>query len=150
MARQTNAAYWAQRMKNMEDALLDQSYSYVENLEKQFFSPGNIGFKTDIIDNGGEFVLKADLPGFKKEDISIDVSGGYLTITAVRNDEKEEKNDKGEYIRRERSYGSFSRSFDISEIDNGAINASFDNGVLTLKLPKLEKREPEQKRIEIQ
>ena len=68
----------------------------------------------------------------------------------MRNDEKEEKNDKGEYIRRERSYGSFSRSFDISEIDEGAINASFDNGVLTLKLPKLEKREPEQKRIEIQ
>jgi HSP20 family protein len=125
-------------------------FKEMENLEKQFFSPGNIGFKTDIIDNGGEFVLKADLPGFKKEDISIDVSGGYLTISAVRNDEKEEKNDKGEYIRRERSYGSFSRSFDISEIDEGAINASFDNGVLTLKLPKLEKREPEQKRIEIQ
>ena len=73
-----------------------------------------------------------------------------ISVDTPADDEKEEKNDKGEYIRRERSYGSFSRSYDISEIDEGAINASFDNGVLTLKLPKLEKREPEQKQIEIQ
>ena len=125
-------------------------FKEMEDFDKRFWQPEKINFKTDIIDNGKEYLLEADLPGFKKEDINIDVSEGYLTITAARNEEKDEKNDKGEYIRRERSYGSFSRSFDISEIDETAIKASFENGVLKLTLPKLEAQERSPKKIEIE
>ena len=93
--------------------------------------------------------MEAELPGFKKEDISVDVKDGYLTISATRNEEKDEKNEKGEYIRRERRYGSFSRSFDISQIDQAGISAGFENGVLKLVLPKIDSHEKEIKKIEI-
>lgn len=125
-------------------------FKEMEEFDKHFWPSGKVSFKTDIIDNGKEFILEADLPGFKKEDINIDVSGGYLTITASRNEEKDEKNDKGEYIRRERSYGSFSRTFDISEINESEIKANFENGVLKLTLPKAEAQEQSPKKIEIQ
>ena len=124
-------------------------FKEMENLEKQFFSPGNIGFKTDIIDNGGEFVLKADLPGFKKEEISISLEDGNLTIQAAKGlDEDEKEKKSGRYIRRERYAGSSARSFyvgdDITEED---IKAEFKHGILKIFVPKKEaKPEVEQKK----
>ena len=91
--------------------------------------------KTDITDTGDAFKLEADLPGFKKEDIKIGLENDRLTISAERKDEHEEKGKNG-CIRRERSYGSFTRSFDVSGIRTEDIKAAYDNGVLDLKLPK--------------
>ena len=124
-------------------------FKEMEDFGKNFWQYGKADFKTDIIDKGKEYVLEAELPGFKKEDISVDVKDGYLTISATRNEEKDEKNEKGEYIRRERRYGSFSRSFDISQIDQAGISAGFENGVLKLVLPKINSHEKEIKKIEI-
>lgn len=124
-------------------------FKEMEDFGKNFWQYGKADFKTDIIDNGKEYVLEAELPGFKKEDINIDIKDGYLTILATRKEEKDEKNDKGEYIRRERRYGSFSRSFDISQVDQNGISAAFDNGVLKLVLPKIDSHEQEVKKIEI-
>ena len=124
-------------------------FKEMENFNKNFFGTSVSGFKTDIVDNGDKYELEADLPGFKKEDIKVHVDNGYLTISATRDEHRDEKNDKGEYVRRERSYGTFTRSFDISEIDEEKIAASFENGVLKLTLPKLTDKKPEVKQIEI-
>ncbi len=122
----------------------------LEDMEKRFFSDRTItNFKTDIRDNGKEYILEAELPGFDKNDIGIDVENGYLTITASHTEEKDEKDKKGNYLRRERSYGTLSRSFDISEIEEGEISAKFSNGVLELVLPKRAEKAQMSRKIEI-
>ena len=121
----------------------------LEELERSLFSnSGTTAFRTDIRDAGDAYLLEADLPGMKKEDIHIDIEGDRLSISAERSAVREEKND--EYIRCERSYGSFSRSFDISGIRAGDISAAYEDGVLKLTLPKQVQRAPESRRLEIQ
>ena len=122
-----------------------------DDLERAFFSDRSLGeLKTDIKDTGDSYTLEADLPGFKKEDISIDIEDNYLTITAARHSESEKKDKKGNYIRCERSYGNFSRSFDLTGIDTEGLSATFADGVLTLKMPKLVETKPAAKKLEIQ
>ena len=104
--------------------------------------------KTDITDTGDAFKLEADLPGFKKEDIKIGLENDRLTINAERKDEHEEKGKNG-YIRRERSYGSFTRSFDVSGIDESGISAAYRNGILEVTLPKQAPVVPESRQINI-
>lgn len=126
-------------------------YNYLDDFEKSFFSDsGNYlsAFKTDIIDKNDQYVLQAELPGFAKEDIHIDIKGDYLTITAEHNEEKEDKN--GQYIRKERRYGSFARSFNISDIDTDKITASYKDGVLELNMPKHVEKPEITSQIEIQ
>lgn len=124
----------------------------LDELERSFFSGSNSlgGFRTDIKDTGDAIVLEADLPGVKKEDIHIDIDGNYLAITAQRSTSREDKDSAGNYLRCERSYGSFSRSFDISGIKSEDISAAYENGVLTLTMPKREKTVPTSRRLEIQ
>lgn len=122
-----------------------------DDLERSFFSGSAFSeFRTDIRDNGSEFILEADLPGFNKEDIHVDVNGDSLTIQAERHSDYEEKDKQGNFLRCERSYGSFSRSFDTSGIDKAAIRAAYKDGVLSLTLPKLAKPEPDSRRLEIE
>ena len=121
----------------------------LDEIEKSFFGRDMTSFKTDIRDNGQSFILEADLPGFKKEDINIDITGGYLTIKAERKSEYEDNDQKGNYVRCERSYGSYQRSFSLDGIDENAISASLSDGVLKLTLPKIEKKLPETRHLEI-
>ena len=122
----------------------------IESFEKHFFGTDRISsFKTVIKDNGDEYLLEADLPGFKKEDIEVGLENNYLTIKAERKNETEDKDKKGRYIRCERSYGSFARSFDISDVDADKISAAYENGVLRLTMPKKEKNVPAQRKLEI-
>ena len=93
-------------------------------------------FKTDITDEGDHFLLEADMPGFDKKDIHLDVNGDTLTIHAERKAEQEEKDDKNNYVRCERSFGSYSRQFDLSSVDADHMKATYDNGVLKLEMPK--------------
>ena len=106
--------------------------------------------KTDIKDNGDAFELSAELPGFNKEDISIDIDKDRLVISAEHSENKDEKDENGKYIRRERSYGSFTRSFDISAVNAAAISAKYENGVLTLDLPKKTPEQEGARRLQIQ
>ncbi|MCI9432506.1 MAG: Hsp20/alpha crystallin family protein [Oscillospiraceae bacterium] len=123
----------------------------LEELERNLFSSnGAAAFKTDIRDAGDAYVLEADLPGMKKEDIHIDIDGERLSISAERCAVKEEKDENGGYIRCERSYGAFSRSFDISGIRAEEISAAYEDGVLKLTLPKQAKAIPASRRLEIQ
>ncbi len=123
-----------------------------DNFARDFFRRSNTdlpAFRTDIRDTGDGYVLEAELPGFNKEDITLDLKDNILTITATHS-ESAEKKDEGGYIRRERRYGSFQRSFDVTGIDESGITAAYENGVLALTLPKAKPAEPETHRIEIQ
>ena len=132
------------------DLMFFSPFKELEDMEKRFFGDRiPVNFKTDIRDTGKEFVLEAELPGFDKIDIGIDVKDGYLTITATHSEENDEKDKKGNYLRRERSYGSMTRSFDVSDIEENAITASFNNGVLELILPKKEDKAEVSRKIEI-
>ncbi|MBD5161558.1 MAG: Hsp20/alpha crystallin family protein [Oscillibacter sp.] len=123
----------------------------LEELERSLFSGGGVtAFKTDIRDAGDAYVLEADLPGMKKEDIHIDIDGDRLAISAERNAVREEKDENGGYVRCERSYGAFSRSFDISGIRGEEISAAYEDGVLKLTLPKQTRAVPASRRLEIQ
>lgn len=122
----------------------------LENFEKSFFSDFGGGFRTDIKDKGDHFELEADLPGVKKEDIAVDIDGDCLTISAQRDSQREEKNDQEQYVRRERSYGSYSRSFDISNVKSEEISGSYENGVLKLVLPKRSPTGSASRRLDIQ
>ena len=93
--------------------------------------------------------MESELPGFEKEDIKLDINGSYLVISAEHNSENDQKDDNGRYIRRERSFGSYKRSFDISDVNAENISAEYKNGVLCIDLPKKEPEEPVAKRLEI-
>ena len=125
----------------------------LDELERAFFGDGRstkmTAFSTDIKDNGDSYTLEADLPGVKKEDIKLDLTDNVLTINAERHSEYEEKDKKGNYVRCERSYGSYQRSFDTTGIDTDNIEAEFVDGVLKLTLPKVKEVKPESRRLEI-
>lgn len=104
-------------------------------------------FRTDVSDTGDAFVLECELPGFKKEDINIGIEKELLTVSVERKSEDEEK--KPNYVRRERFYGSFSRSFDLTGINTEDIVAKYEDGILTITLPKKAEELPESHRIEI-
>lgn len=95
------------------------------------------GMRVDVKDNGGSYELTADLPGMTKEDISLSYQNSYLTISAQKNESKDEKDEDGNYIRRERRSGSVSRSFYIDNIDEANVTAEFKDGVLHVNMPKL-------------
>ena len=137
-------------LSNNDRAVRYDPFREMEEFEKRFFGRRNTSsFSTDIKDNGTEYLLEAELPGFGKEDIDVSVDGDYLTIRAERKYETDEKDDNGKFIRCERSYGSFSRSFDISDIDAGKIGAEYTDGILKLTMPKKEKVMPEVRKVKI-
>ena len=106
-------------------------------------------FRTDVKDNGDAYLLEADLPGFDKKDIALDLNGDTLTIRAERHSESENEDGKGNYLRVERSYGKFMRSYDVSGVDTAGIKAKYENGVLTLTLPKIQEALPKTTQIAI-
>lgn len=122
----------------------------MEEMERGFFNDNIGSFHTDIKEEENAFLIEADLPGFKKEDIHLDVNGETLTISAERNSEQEEKDEKNQYVRRERSWGRFARSFDISQVNADEIKAAYKDGVLTLNLPKKAAVTPTSRRLEIE
>ena len=128
----------------------DSIFNYFDNFEKNFLGNASksVGtFKTDILDKGDKYLLQAELPGFKKKDIYIDLDGNYLTIQASHTKESENNSDK--VVRKERQYSSFSRSFNVSGIKTDEITAKYNDGILELELPKFEEEKPKTKQIEI-
>ncbi len=123
-----------------------------DELERSFF--GNTrsmvsAFRTDVVDTGDAFKLEAELPGFDKDDIQVDVENDCLTISAEHKSEKKEENEKKNFVKRERFYGSFTRSFDVSGINVDGIEAKYENGILTLTLPKKAAEIPASRKLEI-
>jgi HSP20 family protein len=102
----------------------------------------------DLVETDDQFVLKADLPGLTEEDVSIDVEGDVLTVSGERKAEHEDKREG--YVRVERSFGAFRRSLTLPEgVDPEAVTASFDRGVLEVRIPKPEQRKPRRVAIQV-
>ena len=107
--------------------------------------------KTDVKEKDDSYEVDMDLPGFKKEEIRMQLKDGYLTVSAAKGLNKDEKNKEGKYVRRERYAGSMSRSFYVGEnITEKDIHAKYENGILSFWLPKDEKKKIENKYISIE
>ena len=140
------------------DNLMDD---FFDDFDRSFFEPARPAIrtertdlmKTDIRETETGYELDVELPGYKKEDLNLELTNGYLTISAAKNTSKEEKDTEGRVIRRERYAGSMKRSFfvgkDITEED---IKSRFEDGILKLGVPKKEVKEqiPEKKTIMIE
>ena len=96
----------------------------------------NANFTADIRDLGKEYVIEAEMPGLDKDDIKLDLDGDVLTISAEKKEATSEE--RGSFIRRERRFGSFTRCFRFEDVQKDGISAKFENGVLNVKLPKLD------------
>lgn len=104
--------------------------------------------KTDIKEHESGYTLDVDLPGFSKDNIQAELKDGYLTITATRSENKEDKDAEGKFLRRERFQGTCKRSFYVGEyLNEGDIDAQFTDGVLRLSFPKEKEPEPEQPKL---
>ncbi len=113
--------------RNMLDDFFSDSWPFRRSLAADTF-------KIDVQDNKNEYIVEAELPGVKKEDISVTLDDGRLTIAVVKNETVEEKNKN--YIHKERRYSSMSRSIMLSDAESAGIKAKLDNGVLQISVPK--------------
>jgi HSP20 family protein len=112
-----------------------------------FFRTGH-PIRADIRETDKEYVIEADMPGIKKEDIRLDLRDGVLTIGVEHSEQVDEK--KENYIRKERRYGSCSRSFSVDGVNQEGVTAKYNDGVLTVNLPKMAETKPKSHRIDIQ
>ncbi len=141
--------------RNTKPVLFDDSFDhFFDDMFDGFWGNNELSsftaFNTDVIDQGDHYELQAELPGFNKEDIHIDLKNDMLTISAAHSEENSDKKEKQNYVRRERRYSSYSRSFHVNGLEPADIDASYQNGILEIRIPKKElapKEEP--KRIEI-
>lgn len=96
--------------------------------------------KCDIYEKEGDYHIEMDIPGFSKEDISLEVNDGYLKIKAEKSNEIKEEDESKNYLRRERSYGKVERSFYLADLEEDRISAEFTNGMLKIVVPKKEEK----------
>lgn len=139
------------------ESLFDRFFD--DSLEKEFFGTHNPLYgkhaknlmKTDVKDVNDHYEVAVDLPGFQKDKVNVELENGYLTISAAKGLDKDQKDDEGHYIRQERYSGSCSRSFYVGDIQPEDIHAKYEDGILKLTLPKADQKAMEhQNRIAIQ
>ena len=139
------------RNNNLGFSLFDNMFD--DMFRDSFFTNSSTTkvMRTDIQEKDNNYILDMDLPGYDKEDVKAQLKDGYLTISAEKNTSKDEKDEKGNYIRRERYSGKCSRSFYVGEnVKEEDIKASFKNGILELTFPKeIEKKQEDIKYITI-
>lgn len=128
--------------------LIPRRFNFDDMFDNFFIEKSNSNMKCDVYEKGGNYHIEMDIPGFDKNDISIEVKNDYLTITAEKNNEISEEDKDKRYIRQERSYGKYQRSFYVGDIDTNEVEAEFKNGMLKVVIPKKEKIE-NKKMIEI-
>ena len=124
--------------RNIENLFNDSFFD--ELFENEFFKPVNYQnmMKTDIQEQGDNYIIDMDLPGFKKEDKKISLENRYLIVNASKNESNEENNAEKNYIHRERYTGQCSRSFYVGDtVKEEDIKAAYNNGILQLIVPKL-------------
>ena len=130
--------------------LLSDFFLFDDDIDKRLYGKNARNLmKTDVKDSGDHYDVAIDLPGFKKDEISVSVDNGYLTVSAEKGQEKEEKEEKsGRYIRRERCAGSVSRSYYVGvAVKPEDVKAKFEDGILALQVAKKEEKEEEKKAL---
>lgn len=135
--------------ENLFDDFMDDAF------ERNFFGGRNPLYgkhsknlmKTDVKETETGYELDIDLPGFKKDEISAHLEGGYLTVSAAKGVDKDEKDNEGRYIRRERYSGSMTRSFYVGNaVTEEDIKAKYEDGILSLSIPKKDPKAVEAKK----
>ncbi len=120
-----------------ENNFVDSFFNDVFSLPFGFSRSTSKWMNTNVKDLGNEYQLEIELPGYEKKDVQAQLENGYLTITAEKNEVKDEKDEKGKYIHRERYSGSCKRSFYVGDyLKEEDFQASFENGILKLVFPK--------------
>lgn len=120
---------------------------YLDDLFDNFMEGDSTKMKCDIYEKENKYYIEMDIPGFQRQDIKVECNNGNLVITAEKS-EKEEKTENKKYIRRERVYGKYTRSFYLGDVDEDHIEAEFVDGMLRLTIPKQEEKDSK-KYIEI-
>ena len=135
--------------ENLFDEMMDFPW------EREFFGRRNPLYgkneknlmKTDVKETDNSYELDIDLPGFKKDEVSASLENGYLTISAAKGLDKDQKDKEGKYIRRERYAGSCSRSFYVGDaVTESDIHAKFEDGILKLTVPKKDAKQVDEKK----
>lgn len=133
--------------ENLFDDFFDDSFGMMNARSPLYGKHARNLMKTDIRETDTNYELAIDLPGFKKDEIHIELKNGYLTISAAKGVDKDEKNDKGVYIRRERYAGQCARTFYVGEdVKQEDIKAKFEDGILKVTIPKVEHKAVEAKK----
>lgn len=125
--------------ENLFDDWMDFSFPEIPDVDKTLYGKhAKNMMKTDVRETDDAYEVDIDLPGFKKDEVTAELNDGYITISAAKGLDKDEKDKKtGKYIRKERYAGSMSRSFYVGEgITQDEISAKYENGILQLKIPK--------------
>ncbi|MBQ5312055.1 MAG: Hsp20/alpha crystallin family protein [Oscillospiraceae bacterium] len=137
--------------EDLFDDLMNFDSPSIRGIDKKLYGKNAARMmKTDVREHDDCFEAQIDLPGFKKEQIQLELDSGYLSVKAEKGLDKDESDKKGTVIRRERYSGSMQRSFFVGDaITEQDIEAKFEDGVLTLKIPKKTAPEKTVKRIEI-
>lgn len=133
-----------------------REFMEMDNWIEQFFAaPFRTGFlaaanpiRADIKETEKEYIIEAEIPGVRKEDIRLELKNDILTIAVEQNEETNEEREN--YIRKERHYGAYSRSFQVDNVKNETVNARYNDGILTVVLPKEQEKGTRDHRIDIQ
>ena len=142
--------------ESLLDDLMDFSFPTFRNMDqidrKLYGKNAARVMRTDVHEHDDQYEVDIDLPGFKKDEITLELQDGYLTVSAAKGLDKDEKTEKGKLIRQERYAGSMQRSFYVGEnVTEEEIRAKFEDGVLKLNIPKKDTpKVPEKKTIMIE
>ena len=118
--------------------LLPRSY-YLDDLFDNFLSSEDNNMKCYIYEKDGAYHIEMDIPGYKKDEIKVECNNGNIVVTAEKSEE--EKDETKKYLRKERVYGKYQRSFYLGDVAENEIEASFENGILNIVVPKLEEKD---------
>ena len=117
--------------------MLLPSRFYSDDIFDDFFKSKNgSNMKCDVYEKDGKYHVEMEIPGYRKEDVKIEVDNGYLTVTAEKDETTDESDSDKNYIHKERSYGKITRSFNFGDIDPNDVKAKFEQGLLTITIPK--------------
>ena len=124
--------------ENLFDELFDDAFRPMWDMDRALYGKhARAVMKTDVRETDSGYELDIDLPGFKKDEVKLDLKDGYLTISAAKGLDRDEKDKQGRYIRQERYAGQCSRSFYVGDsIQPADVHAKFEDGILKLTLPK--------------
>lgn len=139
--------------ENLFDDWMGNAFSNFMNVDKELYGKHSKNMmKTDVKETDGAYQVAVELPGFDKSEISVELQDGYLTITASKGLDKDEQDQEGRYIRRERYAGAMQRSFYVgAQVQQEDIRARYESGVLKLEVPKKdEKAVPQNRYIAIE
>jgi len=140
------------QIQTYRDSILDPFWNALfmprDPYEQKYSS---LAMRTDIKELEDSYEIDVELPGFKKEDIDLNLKDGYLTISVTKNESSSvDENSKSKYLSRERFYGKASRSYYLGDVDRNSIKAKFSDGVLVLSFPKEKEEKIEDQKIAIE